>query len=103
MKTFHFDIHARRVGAIGLTSRFLPSVLAETKDEAVLKLYDTYEHISYRITKVEDHDVLELPAELPDDDLPLDDLLDELPGHHLFAGVVWYVGAVSSRRGPPAR
>lgn len=55
MKTFYFRIIARRAGAIGVTSNYYPSVLAETKEEAVLKLYDTYEHISWEVLREEDH------------------------------------------------
>lgn len=45
---YFFEGFARQKGAIGITHHFCDEVEAESRDEAMLKLYDKWEHI--RIT-----------------------------------------------------
>lgn len=46
MNTYYFEGMARQCGAIGITHPFNAEVRAKTLDEAKLKLYDDWEHIS---------------------------------------------------------
>ena len=46
MNEYFFDIYAREKGAIGINIHTSVTVKAENYDAAVLKLYDTHEHIS---------------------------------------------------------
>ena len=48
MKTYYFEIVGRLVGAIGIVEHHNIEVRANSYDEAVLKLYDTHEHISIK-------------------------------------------------------
>ena len=43
---FYFEFTGREKNAIGIRSHCHQEVMANTYDEAVLKLYDTHEHIS---------------------------------------------------------
>ena len=45
MNIYYFEGTARQVGALGVTHFFNAEVKAETKDAAILKLYDKWEHI----------------------------------------------------------
>ena len=45
MYKFTIEFYGRTKGAIGIFYTIRDSVEAETKDEAILKLYDKYEHI----------------------------------------------------------
>jgi hypothetical protein len=45
MNTYYFEGTARQVGALGVTHFFNAEVQADTKDEAIRKLYDQWEHI----------------------------------------------------------
>ena len=45
MYKFTIEFYGRTKGAIGSFYTIRDSVEAETKDEAILKLYDKYEHI----------------------------------------------------------
>lgn len=45
-KIYFFEGFARLKNAIGITSHFCEEVTASNPDEARLKLYDKYEHIS---------------------------------------------------------
>jgi hypothetical protein len=46
MKTYCIKFRGRQVGAIGITTINTELVKADTQEEAILKLYDKYEHIS---------------------------------------------------------
>ena len=46
MKTFTIQFSGRKAGAIGIFGNFEETVEANNKDEAILKLYDVYEHIT---------------------------------------------------------
>ena len=45
MYKFTIEFHGRTLGAIGIFYTIRDSVEAETKEKAILKLYDKYEHI----------------------------------------------------------
>ena len=45
MNTYYFEGTARQNGAIGVTHFFNAEVKADTKEAAILKLYDQWEHI----------------------------------------------------------
>jgi len=45
MKNFKFKIKAVRLGAIGKKQTFYPTIKANNEEEAILKLYDNFEHI----------------------------------------------------------
>lgn len=45
MKTFQYNIRARRIGALGTWQSFDGEVEAESLNLARLKLYETFEHI----------------------------------------------------------
>lgn len=46
METYQIKFIGRKVGAIGITQRQIRNVEAENVKGAVLKLYDTHEHIT---------------------------------------------------------
>lgn len=46
MKTYRLAGWARKVGAIGIKSFFVCDIVAENEEQARLRLYDQYEHIS---------------------------------------------------------
>ncbi len=46
MKTYYFRFYGRQNGAIGILMYYNAEVKAENYDQALLKLYDRYEHIS---------------------------------------------------------
>ena len=46
MKTFFFSIFARPNYAIGIVSHYCAEVRADNYEAALLKLYDTYEHVT---------------------------------------------------------
>lgn len=46
MKTFNISFIGRYKNALGIRERFTEKVKAPSYDDAVLKLYDKYEHIS---------------------------------------------------------
>lgn len=48
MYTFYFEFLGREKHAIGINSNFNKSVQANSYDEAVIKLYETHEHITIR-------------------------------------------------------
>lgn len=50
MNIYYFEGSARLAGALGVTYSFNAEVEAENKETAILKLYETWEHIS--ISKV---------------------------------------------------
>lgn len=45
MKTYRITFSGRKIGAIGTFSTYRDTVEAENEEAAILKLYDTYEHI----------------------------------------------------------
>ena len=45
MNIYYFEGTARQVGALGVTDFFNAEVRAETKDAAIVKLYEQWEHI----------------------------------------------------------
>lgn len=46
IQEWFFDFFGRKVGAIGITYHNFAKVEAPNREEAELRLYDTYEHIS---------------------------------------------------------
>lgn len=46
MKEFKFQFVGKRVGAIGASTYYQQAVESDTLENAILKLYDTHEHIS---------------------------------------------------------
>ena len=46
MKEYKFQFEGRQVGAIGTFSGFAKTVESDSLENAILKLYDTHEHIS---------------------------------------------------------
>ena len=54
-RLYHIEFYGRECHAIGITYLCKKSVRAWTQEEAVLKLYDTHEHIhNVRVVKIED-------------------------------------------------
>ena len=45
MKEYKFTFEGKQVGAIGAFQGFSKSVFADSIENAILKLYDTHEHI----------------------------------------------------------
>ena len=48
MDLYHFNCYGRQRGALGIFHNFSTFVAAETFEEAKLKLYDNWEHISIK-------------------------------------------------------
>lgn len=46
MKIFFFEFMGRELGAIGILYNYCREIKASSYNEAVLKLYETHEHIS---------------------------------------------------------
>ena len=46
MTKYQASFNGRKVNAQGITSNFMTEVEANSRQQAELKLYDTYEHIS---------------------------------------------------------
>lgn len=46
MKEYHFTFFGKTVGAIGASSSYSKTVESDSLENAILKLYDTHEHIS---------------------------------------------------------
>lgn len=53
MPRWRFHIHARKRGAIGISHDYIAERDGDTCDDASLKLYDEYEHISIDISKAQ--------------------------------------------------
>ena len=56
MKKFKFRIIANELGAIGKRYKYTATTEANDKEEAILKLYDNYEHISIISINGEKHE-----------------------------------------------
>jgi hypothetical protein len=46
-EVFTLNFAARRIGSIGAWERFSEDVAADSRDAAILSLYDKYDHISF--------------------------------------------------------
>lgn len=47
MKNYKVEFNGREAGAIGITYKIVVVVQAEDEKQALLKLYEKYEHISF--------------------------------------------------------
>jgi hypothetical protein len=45
MQTYIFKFYGRQLNAIGKMSKYTETITAPSKREAILKLYESYEHI----------------------------------------------------------
>lgn len=45
MQTYIFKFYGRQINAIGKVSKYTETITAASKREAILKLYESYEHI----------------------------------------------------------
>jgi len=45
MQTYIFKFYGRQINAIGKMSKYTETITATSKREAILKLYESYEHI----------------------------------------------------------
>lgn len=52
MTTYHISFRGREKGALGIYSNYAQTVEANTEEEAILKLYDTHEHIEVLSIKI---------------------------------------------------
>lgn len=56
MTTYRIEFSGRTKGAIGVFSSYTETVEADSKESAILKLYDAYEHVHGPVvTQLEKH------------------------------------------------
>ena len=53
MKTFTLKFSARKIGALGIFSNYTRRIKADSKEKAILKLYEEFDHISFNATAKE--------------------------------------------------
>lgn len=59
MKKFQIIFTGRVNGAIGITNQIVELVKAENENDAIIKLYDSYEHITVKyISEIEEKEII---------------------------------------------